>query len=212
MIRVFIIDDHKMVIQGMKLILQEAEGMSCIGYALSGADGLRQLKDLKPDVILLDINMPGMTGIEVCKAVHSKYSSIKILGLTMLKEISLIKQMLKSGAMGYLLKNSGKKEVINAIHSVVKGERYLDKEVNDLLIKSIAGNIKTNKNPFPSLTSREKEVLELIVNEKTTQEIAIVLGISFSTVEVHRRNMLIKLGARNTAGLVRLTYEYNLLD
>lgn len=212
MIKVFIIDDHKMVIQGLKLFLEEDSEMKCVGYATSGPDALNQLPEIMADVILLDINMPDMNGIEVCKIIHSKYPKIKVLALTMLKEMSVIKQMLKAGAMGYLLKNSGKDEVLAAIQTVHQGKQYLDKDLSELLIQNMTGQSHSKTSPFPSLTRREKEVLQLIIDENTTQEIADVLGISFGTVEVHRRNILIKLGARNTAGMVRIAFEHKLLE
>lgn len=213
MITVFIIDDHKMVADGLLLMLENADGIQTLGYALEGHSGIEQVKELQPDVILLDINMPEINGIEVCKILQRDYPAGKIIALSMHRESSLIKLMLQNGARGYILKNAGQDEIIEAIHKVNEGKIYLEESVNEIIIQSLnSGQKNKNASPFPSLSRREREVLDLILKEYTTQEIAERLFISFGTVETHRRNMLIKTGARNTAGLVRIAIEYNLLN
>ena len=211
MIHVFIIDDHKMVIEGMQLLLQHEKDIKVIGTAISGVEGLELVPKTNVDVILLDINMPGINGIDTCKELLKINPDLKIIAISMHKESSLIKLMLSSGAKGYVLKNAGQDEVIEAIKTVYEGKMYLDATVNDIVVKSVASNTNNKLNsPFPSLSRREKEVLKLILDEHTTQEIADKLFISFGTVETHRRNMLIKTGVRNTAGLVRTALEYEL--
>ena len=211
MIQVFIIDDHKMVIEGLQLLLQNAEGISVVGSALSGKEAIESIGIKQPDVVLLDINMPEMNGIETCKELLSLYPDLKIVAISMHKESSLIKLMLSSGAKGYVLKNAGQDEVIEAIETVNQGKMYLDDTVNEIVVNSVAnGSSQKQRSPFPTLSRREKEILQLILKEHTTQEIAEKLFISFGTVETHRRNMLIKTGARNTAGLVRIALEYEL--
>ena len=211
MIHVFIVDDHKMVIDGMKLLLKDEPSISVVGTALNGEDGLAKIPQQHVDVVLLDINMPGMNGIDTCKKLLSELPEIKIVAISMHKESSLIKLMLNNGAKGYVLKNAGQDEVIDAIKTVHEGKMYLDDTVNEIVLNSVLknGNEKV-KSPFPTLSRREKDVLRLIIDECTTQEIADKLFISFGTVETHRRNMLIKTGARNTAGLVRTAIEYDL--
>jgi DNA-binding NarL/FixJ family response regulator len=211
MIEVFIVDDHKMVIEGLELLLQNENEITVIGSAMSGKEALESIALKQPDVVLLDINMPGMNGIETCKALLSLYPGLKIVAISMHKESSLIKLMLSSGAKGYVLKNAGQDEVIEAIKTVFNGKMYLDDTVNEIVVNSVANsNGPKQSSPFPSLSRREKEILLLILEEHTTQEIAEKLFISFGTVETHRRNMLIKTGARNTAGLVRIALEYEL--
>lgn len=214
MITIFIIDDHKMVVDGLQLMLASIEGVKSIGFALNGEDGIIQVKALKPDIILLDINMEGLNGIDTCKLLQKEYPEGKIIAISMHKESSLIKLMLNNGAKGYVLKNAGQDEVITAIKTVYEGKLYLGDIVNDIIIKSLTNSEQSKHitNPFPTLSRREKEVLALILKEYTTQEIADELFISFGTVETHRRNMLVKTGARNTAGLVRISIEYNLLN
>jgi len=211
MIQVFIVDDHKMVIEGLQLLLQNEEDITVIGSALNGKDALEQIDIKQPDVVLLDINMPDMNGIETCKELIARHPDLKIVAISMHKESSLIKLMLSSGAKGYVLKNAGQDEVIEAIKMVNDGKMYLDDTVNEIVVNSVAnGNEAKQRSPFPTLSRREKEILQLILKEHTTHEIAEKLFISFGTVETHRRNMLIKTGARNTAGLVRIALEYEL--
>ncbi|MDX1462157.1 MAG: response regulator transcription factor [Marinirhabdus sp.] len=211
MIHVYIVDDHQMVIDGMLLLLKNDPNLTVVGSCLNGQDALVNIPQQKVDVVLLDINMPDMNGIETCKELLKLIPNLKVVALSMHKESSLIKLMLNSGAQGYVLKNAGKDEVIEAIKTVYKGEKYLDDTVNEIVLNSVIGKGKSNvASPFPTLSRREKEVLKLILDECTTQEIADKLFISFGTVETHRRNMLIKTGARNTAGLVRIAIEYNL--
>lgn len=211
MINVFIVDDHKMVIEGLQLLMQHEKDITVIGTATSGAEAIELIKEQQPDVVLLDINMPEMNGIETCKQLLELYPDLKIVAISMHKESSLIKLMLSSGAKGYVLKNAGQDEVIEAIKTVHNGKMYLDDTVNEIVVNSVANsNELKQKSPFPTLSRREKEILQLILKEHTTQEIADKLFISFGTVETHRRNMLIKTGARNTAGLVRIALEYEL--
>ncbi|QIE59187.1 response regulator transcription factor [Rasiella rasia] len=211
MINVFIVDDHKMVIDGMKLLLKDEPTIKVVGTALTGEDALVEIPKQHVDVVLLDINMPGINGIDTCKQLLKVLPDIKIVAISMHKESSLIKLMLNNGAKGYVLKNAGQDEVIDAIKSVNEGKMYLDDTVNEIVLNSVLknGNEKITS-PFPTLSRREKDVLKLILDECTTQEIADKLFISFGTVETHRRNMLIKTGARNTAGLVRTSIEYDL--
>lgn len=211
MIQVFIVDDHKMVIEGIELLLKNHESIQVMDSALSGEEAIDKLSQITPQVVLLDINMPGMNGIDTCKKMIELQPNIKIIALSMHKESSLIKLMLSSGAKGYVLKNAGQDEIIEAIETVYQGKTYLDDTVNEIIVNSVAKSQKQKQqSPFPKLSRREKEILELILEEYTTQEIAEKLFISFGTVETHRRNMLIKTGARNTAGLVRIALEYEL--
>lgn len=210
MIRVCITDDHQLVLEGLALLLNGQENITITRLCNSAAALFDFLESDSADVILLDINMPDMNGIEACKIVKKKYPGIKIIGLSMIAENNLIRLMLKNGADGYLHKNAGKAEIIQAIQDVSEGKRFLSGEVTDILI----GNTDTAKlanAPFPKLSSRETQILKMIVDEKTTSEISEELFISFGTVETHRRNIMIKLGAKNTAGLVRIALEYNLI-
>ena len=210
MIEVFIVDDHKMVIEGMKLLLQNEPDITITGSALSGEEAVEKITKHQPDVVLMDINMPDKNGIDTCKELLKELPDTKIVTLSMHKESSLIKLMLDQGAKGYVLKNAGKKELTDAIKKVHNGGVYLDDTVNEIVVNSVVNKKTMTSSPFPTLSRREKEVLNCILDEMTTQEIADTLHISFGTVETHRRNMLMKTGARNTAGLVRIALEYEL--
>lgn len=212
-IRILVADDHQLVIDGIKLMLSSEPDLVFVAEANNGKEVLKMLKKHPVDVVILDINMPEMNGVEACKIITEKFPDTRVLALSMLKEASLIKLMLKNGAQGYLLKNAGKAEVIDAIRRIFKGEKYYSEEIFDIIMNSLSGEqAKKEENPFPQISRREKQVLQLIVEEYTTSEIAEKLFISFGTVETHRRNLLIKLGARNTAGLVRTALEYELLN
>lgn len=211
MIHVLIVDDHQIVIEGLKLLLSNEPDIKVIASVNSGELALKLIDDLVPDVVLLDINLPGINGIETCAELLKKLPSLKIVAITMHKESSLIKLMLQKGAKGYVLKNAGRNELIEAINTVYNGKMYLDNTTNEIVLNGLSNNSKSkDHSPFPKLSRREKDVLLLILDEHTTQEIADKLFISAGTVETHRRNMLIKTGARNTAGLVRIALEYGL--
>ncbi len=215
MIRICITDDHQLVIEGLKLLLSDLPDIQVISSFKTGAQLLDALDEgLLADAVLLDINMPELNGIETCKKVKKFKPGIKIIALSMLAESNMIKLMLRSGADGYLHKNAGKEEIIRAIREVMSGRRYLSEEIANIVLfddsSSESGRIANS--PFPKLSDREKQILTMIADEKTTQEIADILYISFGTVETHRRNIMIKLGAKNTAGLVRTAIEYQLID
>lgn len=212
--KILIADDHQLVIDGIKLMLSTEEDLECVAEAHTGKQVLDYLQHQAVDMVILDINMPDLNGVETCRLLQRDHTGVKVLALSMLKEASLIKLMLKNGAHGYVLKHAGKEEIIQAIRKVFDGQQYYSEEVSEIIMASLAGQSVKEKppSPYPRLSRRETQVLRLIVDEFTTAEIAEKLHISFGTVETHRRNMLIKLGARNTAGLVRTALEYGLLE
>ncbi len=212
MIKILIADDHRLVIDGLLLMLREVEDMQCVGEAADGRQALALLASTPADVLLLDINMPEMDGLECCRFVKERHPEVKVLVLSMMRELSLVKAMLKLGASGFLLKNAGKEEVLEAIRTVAEGKQAFSADVLESLMNSFSNKpTKISKSPFPTISRREKQILQLIVDERTTSEIADELFISFGTVETHRRNLLLKLNARNTAGLVKSALEYDLL-
>jgi DNA-binding NarL/FixJ family response regulator len=213
-IRILLVDDHKIVRDGIISLLQDESRYDIVGQAENGIEALDKIEQLAPDLVLLDINMPIMDGLECARQITIKYPEVKILTLTMLNEQEHIKNMLAAGAGGYLLKNSGKEELIAAINKVMEGETYFSEEVKNLImmdmIKKKTASGKISGEPIP-LTPRELDVLELIIDEYTNQEIAEKLFISVRTVDAHRRNLLEKTGSRNTAGLVKFAIENNLI-
>ncbi len=208
MIRLIITDDHPVIRDGIKTILSKDNDIEVVAFAASGPELMEILETTPADVILMDINMPGMTGIEATKLVKEKYPEIKVISFSQYDEKRFIKQSLKNGASGYLLKNSPASELIQAVKMVHEGGMYLDPD-----LPNIFGNTdKPRSNSlFPDLSKRELEVLILICKEKNTNEIAETLYISPNTVETHRSNLLLKVGVKNTAGLVKWAIENEII-
>ncbi len=215
MINIMVADDHTMFVDGIDSILNKEDDMQVICKCYTGEEVLKQLKVVQPDIILLDINLPGITGIEVSKTVLAEYPEVKILAISMFNEESFVTEILNNGAQGYILKNTGRKELLDAIRTICGGKTYFSKDVTNTIMKSLMKKRMESKGStklIPKVSRREKEVLKLIVEEFTTQEIAKELFISLKTVESHRSSLLNKLNARNTAGLVRITMENKILE
>lgn len=212
MIRVVIADDHTLFVEGIRQMLAGESDLECVGTAHDGRNVYATVNHLQPDILLLDIGMPGKSGIEICKELSKDFPQTRILALTMLDNASFIQQMMRSGASGYLLKDTGKEEFLMAIHAVQQGNTYISEGVREKFFKYALEGGGERLSFIPQLTRREKQVLNLIANEFTTQEIADQLHISLNTVETHRRNLLNKLSARNSAGLIRTAIEKGLLD
>lgn len=200
MINLLIADDHQVVIDGLRSLLSLEADFNVVGEALNGKMVLEALKDQKVDVVLLDINMPVMDGIETAKFMRVHYPDVKILILTMYNKPEFIRNILEAGASGYVLKNAGKEELIDAIRKVEKGEEYFSISVTKTMMESFRSGSDSNK---VELTKRERGVLTLIAEGDKTSEIAEKLLISTHTVDTHRYNLLSKLNIKNTAGLVR---------
>ncbi len=211
MIKVLLADDHKVLLDGLENLLAGHEDISCVGRAANGVEVLQFLRENEVDVILMDINMPTMDGIEATRQVKRDFPDVQVIALTMLEQSSFIRQMLKQGASGFLLKNSGKDEVLSSIRAVAVGGQYLGPEATQLLMDNIKGLEKKNKEFIPRLSRRETEVLKLIADGLSTSKIADKLFISFNTVESHRKNILTKFGARNVAELIRMAAERGML-
>ena len=188
--------------------------MDCIGDMGDGKALFGFLENHSVDIVLLDIEMPVMSGLDACRKLTAEFPESGVIVLSMQREISLIKAMLQAGAKGYLLKNADRQEILYAIREAKAGRQFIGNEVAQLLIGKITGGStlqKSSSAALPSLSRREREVLSLIVEEYTTREIAEELSLSPDTIETHRRRLLDKLQVRNTAGLVRICFEYNLL-
>jgi DNA-binding NarL/FixJ family response regulator len=196
MTKIFIVDDHYMVIEGIRSLLQNEKSIEWMGHAMNAASCLAFLNKQLPDVILMDINLPDISGIDLCKEVKTKYPSVFIIGLSTFNQQSFIQKMMDNGASGYVLKNATQEELTSAIETVMKGKTYLSEEASRTLRKENAANIV--------LTRREKEVLELIADGMTNAEIAQKLFISVTTVDTHRKNLLAKFETKNTAALIKI--------
>jgi len=207
MIRVFIVDDHPVVIEGIHSLLQNEKDIAWMGQAMNAPSCLGFFVNNTADVVLMDISMPGMDGVELCAVMKEKYPGIMILGLSSFNQGLYIKKMVENGASGYILKNSSKEELIKAIHAVHEGYIYFSGEVGMALQEYQKSSVKE----LPLLTAREKEVLELIAEGYTNPQIAEKIFLSPFTVDSHRKNILAKLGVKNTASLIRLAVEKKLI-
>jgi DNA-binding NarL/FixJ family response regulator len=196
-ITVFIVDDHYMVIEGLKTLLSQIKDVECCGHATTAASCLSYLQHNKPDIILMDINLPDTSGLDLCVEVTAKYPSSRIIGLSTFNQKPYIRNMLANGAMGYLLKNATSQEIMMALTTVMKGERYLSQEAAASLRQQLpADNVL--------LSRREKEVLACIAEGLNSKGIAGKLFIAETTVITHRKSLLVKLNAKNTAELIKL--------
>jgi DNA-binding NarL/FixJ family response regulator len=206
MIKVYIVDDHAVVIEGIYSLLQKEKDIEMAGYASNAANCMQYFSSHTADVILMDISLPDMNGVDLCKLIKKNYPGIMVLALSTFNQGTYIRKMMESGASGYLLKNAGRQEIIEAIKVVVKGKTYLSFDAGQAL-KSGTEQL----NSIPPLTKREKEVLAAVAEGLTNMQIAEKLFISVDTVESHRKNLHAKLNVKNTAMLVRFALENDLL-
>ncbi|MEM6864306.1 MAG: response regulator transcription factor [Bacteroidota bacterium] len=206
-IEILIVDDHPMVIEGLKALLEDEEGILVKDCFTNGESTLIYLDDHDADVILLDVNLPDINGVDMVAPILSRRKHAKILVLSTYNEGSIITKMIKNGVKGYLMKNVGADELTSAIYKVNEGGVYYDKSVQMILADSAAQDVVQ----LPKLTRREKHVLSLIAAGKRTNDIAEELYISPLTVETHRRNLMQKLKVSNAAAMVRFAMENGLI-
>ena len=207
MIRVFIVDDHPVVVEGIQSLLQNAKDIEYAGHAMTAQSCLGFFVNNTANVVLMDINLPDMNGVELCAIMKEKYPGIMIMGVSTSNQGLYIKKMLENGASGYILKNASREELLNAIHAVYNGNIFFGGEVGEALMEYQ----KTSRTDLPVLTRREKEILSLIAEGYTNPEIGAKLFVSHFTVDSHRKNLLAKLNVKNTASLVRLAVEQKLI-
>ena len=202
-IKVFVVDDHYMVIEGIRSLLESEKDIEWMGHATNGASCLTFLKQQLPDIILMDVNLPDINGIELCKKVKQLYPSVFILGLSTFNQQPVISNMLENGASGYVLKNATREELLEAAKTIITGNQYLSFEVAVSLRKTHQG--------APIITRREKEILLLVAEGLTNAEIAAKLFISIPTVNTHRKSLLSKFNVNNTASLIRQAAKQDLI-
>lgn len=189
-IKIILIDDHKLLRDGLKNIIEQKSNMLVIGEASDGREAIKLASKLTPDVIVMDVAMPGLNGIEAAKQIHKNHPDIKIIGLSMHSGKQFIQGMFKAGAFGYLLKDGDSDELITAISTVIKNKKYLSKDINQQFL-TLLNNGKAIEKPI--LSSREKEVLQLIAEGKSSKEIGEILYLSSKTIDVHRNNIMKKI-------------------
>ena len=202
-----IADDHTLFIEGLSMLVSRIEDVHIVGDAKNGKEVIEHCQNQKIDLILMDLEMPQMGGIEATEIIKREFPNIKIIAVTMLNDYNTIKKALRSGMDGYVVKNLGITELQNAIETVMNGQIYMSPEITTILALGVAGR-KPNQAYVPDLTKREKEVIKLIIEGLTNDLIAEKLFLSPLTVSTHRKNVLSKLNLKNTAMLVKYCGDY----
>jgi two-component system, NarL family, nitrate/nitrite response regulator NarL len=200
---VLLVDDHRILLEGMKNLIQSPFELK--DTAASGKEALALIKSTEYDLLITDYEMPGFTGLELVKAAKASQPEIKIIVLSMHDDPSIVKELLRSGALGYILKKDTYKNLMEAMSKVIEGKRFLSNEIAEMLISA------TENEDTGVLTAREVEVLKLVAKEFNSRQIAEILFISERTVETHRKNILKKTGSSNLVGLIKYAYANNLV-
>ncbi len=210
-IRVLIVDDHAILRDGIRSLLERQDGIRVVGEASNGREALARVGEFEPDIVLMDVAMPVMDGLEATRRLKETHPEVRVLILTQHDSQEYVAPLLQAGASGYVLKRSGGREVVTAIRQVYEEGAFLEPGVTRHLLRDYAAS-DDEKADGPSLTERERQVLELVVEGKSNKEIARALVISPKTVSVHRSNIMAKLGVHNSIELVRYVMKHNLLD
>lgn len=208
-IKILLADDHTIVRQGLKLILSAHPDMKIAGEAANGREAVDLAQKLKPDVVLMDVAMPELGGIEATRRMLQANPHIRVLVLSMHKEAVYVREILKAGARGYILKDAIDTELLNAVRSVARGDGYISPAVSGALLSDFRQNVT---DPADLLSNREREVLRLIAEGKTNKEIASHLNLSVYTVDSHRGKIMEKLNLHSTGELVRFAIKHGLSD
>ena len=207
--QILLVDDHQIVIDGIRALLSTEKNVEIKGEAHHGVEALDMLEVLKIDLVLMDLDMPVMGGLEATKLIRQKYPDVKIIVLTMHDEKAMVQAMIDAGADGYLLKNSPKEELMKALAAVSAGDSYFPAEVKSILLQADFDQVRTGK--LAELTDRELEILKCIAEGHSNKEIGEQLFISHRTVDTHRTNLMQKLDVHNIAGLVRIAITSGLV-
>jgi len=213
-VKILIADDHEVIHNGIRDILRTFTNYTIVGNAYDGEEAIEKALELKPDIIFMDISMPKLNGIEAIKVIAKKLSNTKILALTQHEENEYILQILKAGGNGYLLKNSKKEEFIEAIETVIKGNRYLSPKLSERMINNVLEQVSSKNETKPDevhLTRREIEIIQKIADDKSNLEIADELHLSVRTVETHRRNLMQKLKVNSVVALLKYATQNNII-
>jgi two-component system response regulator NreC len=214
MIRVLIAEDHLLVREGIRALLERSGDIHVMGEAGNGQEAIEMVEQFKPDVLIMDIMMPRMNGIQAAENIRDLRLPTHILLLSMYSDAGFVHQALQCGVKGYVLKSSVSDELLWAVRAVASGKTYLSGPISEIVVESAINPHAglQEGDPFSSLSPREKEILQLIAEEHTSGEIGKMLFISEKTVEKHRAKLMEKLNVRNLAGLVRLAVKYHLVD
>jgi len=202
-IRVMLVDDHKILREALKGVLEREHDLALVGEASDGAEALDLAKKLRPDIVLMDIGLPGIGGIEATRTLRADQPEIKVIALSTFSERRIVLQMLDAGASGYVVKSAGRDELLRAIRAVAHGRTYLCPDSSAVLVESVRGKQASEQPPREQIGKREREVLQLLADGHTSPQIGERLHIATSTVEVHRRNIMRKLELHSIAELTK---------
>lgn len=220
-IRVLVVDDHAILRDGIRSLLERQEDITVVGEASNGIEALQKVDLLLPDIVLMDIAMPEMNGLDATRLIKEGYPQVRVLILTQHDNREYIAPLLQAGASGYVLKSSGGREVANAIRQVYEHGAFLEASITQTILQEYThkvtspqetGALQTDQQTVVSLTERERQILELVVSGKTNKEIGYQLGISPKTVSVHRTNIMSKLGVQNSVELIRYAVRHRLIN
>jgi DNA-binding NarL/FixJ family response regulator len=213
MTRIVLAEDHTLVRKGMRLLIETIPGLSVVGEAADGTEALRQIEQHLPDCVLMDLAMPGLSGIEAVRLSTAQFPNIPILVVSMHADEAYVHQALAAGAAGYLLKGSDKEELEIAVRAVCSGQTYLTPAISKTLVSALSrkSQISPASSPLEILTARQREVLRLVAEGNSTKQVAARLGLSVKTVEAHRGAIMERLGIRDLAGLVRFAVREGLV-
>ena len=207
--RILLADDHAVVRAGFKMILGAQADMEIVGEAANGRDAVDLALSLKPDIVVMDVAMPELNGIEATRRLFTAEPHIRVIALSMHKDSVYVREILRAGARGYLLKDSGADDLVKAVRAVAGGESYLSPAVSNAVLDDYRKHVT---NPIDLLTSREREVLQMLAEGKTNKEIATVLNLSVYTVDAHRGRIMEKLNLHSINELVRFAIRNGLID
>lgn len=211
-IRVLLADDHALVRSGIRLVLQTLEGVQVVADTQNGRDALELVKALRPDVALLDISMPELNGIETTARIRSRFPQTRVMILSMHAGEEYVSQALRAGASGYLLKDATPMELDLALRAVARGETYLSPRVSRGVVEKCLRSADLTAGPLDALTPRQREILQLIAEGRSTKQIAARLDVSIKTVENHRALLMERLGIHDMAGLVRFAVRVGIVE
>ena len=211
-IRVLLVDDHPILRDGLSALLSHYDDIEVVGEAQDGLEALAHIKNLQPDIVLMDIAMQGMGGIEATQEIHRQFPGIRVLVLSQHEDWRYIKPLLQAGASGYVTKRALGIDLITALHVVAQGETFLQPSIASIVTEQLRAQTETEGVPIETLTPREQEILEYIASGKTNPQIAVMLCLSVKTVEWHRANLMNKLDVHSVADLVRYALQHELVN
>jgi DNA-binding NarL/FixJ family response regulator len=209
-VQILLADDHPLVCDGLRALLASQPDLEVVGAVSDGRDAIRATRELHPDVLVIDIAMPGMNGIEAAERIHREHAGVRIIMLSMHDSAEHVYRAVKAGASGYLLKESAGREVVEAIRTVHAGKRYLSQRIAALSALEERLNARDEASPVESLSPREREILQLVVEGNASSQIAALVGLSPKTVETYRSRMMQKLGLPDVPALVKFAIQHGL--